>query len=135
MPISIDVRVTPEAETSDVARDKVELMGVAVATEGNGDVLDQWRFPGVIDAPASIGDDWLLLGYDICDHYNTSALSNCAPLDRNIVPGFWRLAVNRHHLLDRAVDADAFRKSSDQLIPEHAPFVVVALFAGGPLPG
>jgi hypothetical protein len=130
LPISIDTSVTPEAEPIDEAADKVELMGVAMIVEGDGDLLlDQWRFPEISAAPSPIGEDWLLLGHDVCDQYNTSALSNCAPADPSSIGGFWRLALNQHHLFGRVIDADAFRKSSDRRIPEHAPFVVMAVLA------
>jgi hypothetical protein len=129
LPISIDMSVTPEAEPSDGVAEKVDLIGVALVIEGDGEQLEPWRSPEIPEVPSSIGEDWLLLGYDVCDQFNTSAVSNCAPTDPNLIGGYWRLALNQHHLFARATDADAFRKSSERRIPEHAPFVVMALLA------
>jgi hypothetical protein len=133
IPVSLDSWVTPEAKTTDGPGEKVEIMAIATV-EDDGDILNQWRFPEVTPTPSSpIGDDWLFLGFDVCDLSNISAIMNCAPSDSSrAIPGYWKLAVNRHHLFDRFIDADVFRKDSDRRISEHAPFVVMALFAHVP---
>jgi hypothetical protein len=132
VPISIDKSVTPEAEPTDPPNETIELLGVAFAPDGDRELLDHWRYPGIPSPSSPLSDDWLVLGYDVCDTHNTSALSNCAPTDSSVVPGFWRLALNRHHLLTRILDADVFRKSSNRRVPEHAPFVVMAVLTHVP---
>jgi hypothetical protein len=130
VPISLDTAVTSEALGSDPTSDTVELLGLAT-TEEDGDILIGWRFPEVSPLPAfPLGDEWLFLGFDICDRSNISGLMNCAASSLDGKPeGYWRLAVNRYHLFDRSADANTFRNRCNARISEHAPFVLIALFA------
>lgn len=80
--------------------------------------------PPVIDAR------WKRLGFDVADAGFTSALSNCsAPEDeRESLRASWASALNEHHLFTDVEKAFAFRRFSDDRVPEHAPFFVYALW-------
>lgn len=82
--------------------------------------------------PPEIDMAWRLAGYDVCDEWGLSALSNCG-----FQPGVddvvalrrqWGPRLNERHLFERQDDAVAFKASSDRRVTEHAPFFVYGLW-------
>lgn len=73
---------------------------------------------------------WRHLGYDVADESLLSGLANCG-YDRREAAQLrrtWAPRLNRHGLFDRHDDANAFRASCDDRVPEHKPFWVYRLF-------
>lgn len=74
------------------------------------------------------------LGFDVCDTAFTSMLSNTVWLDPDGPDRrFWSLALSQHHLFHAMEDAKAFCALATIAVPEHAPIVVVELFAHSPI--
>jgi len=69
------------------------------------------------------------LGYDVCDETLLSVLMNCGVSlgERARLRATFTSALNRHGLFDAPVDAEAFSATMAQVVPEHAPLVVVHL--------
>lgn len=80
-------------------------------------------------APASLGKEWKLLGYDVADAYLTSGLSNSgyARAEHGSLCLRWAQHLNEHHLFAEVGSALEFAILADARIPEHAPFLVYAL--------
>jgi hypothetical protein len=136
IPLSIDKRVTPEASSEDRESDTLDLACIAEVTPIRAE-QSQWRnFVYSRGNVQLLPDDWLSLGYDVCDEVFLSGLSNCAAgrSDGRNLDGFWSLALNEYHLFTRWQDAERFCQFIDDLVPEHAPFFVVHLFGVPPRP-
>ena len=74
--------------------------------------------------------DWRFLGYDVADGGPCSGLSNCA-YNAEEMPALLKRFSNRlnsNHLFDVYQDARDFKLLSDQRLPDHAPFYVIALY-------
>jgi hypothetical protein len=129
LPLSVDRDVTPIATVLDLPADVFRLVAVAALTERSSET---WRQSGLllggIGGAQSDSRHWLPLGYDVLDLTMRSGLTNCAPTARQL-SAFWRFALNEHHLFWRLDDADSFREYLDEMVPEHAPFVILQLFA------
>lgn len=82
--------------------------------------------------PSEVTSEWPLLGYDVADTGLTSGLSNCGFLpavdDLSMLQQTWEVRLNAHGLFRAHEDATAFRDLSDSRLPEHAPFLVIALY-------
>jgi hypothetical protein len=76
------------------------------------------------------GDAWHLLGYDVADASLLSGLSNCGYPGEEIgdLTARWSRHLNEHHLFDDPEEADVFRRSTDQEVPEHKPFYVYGVW-------
>ncbi len=81
-----------------------------------------------IEVELRIDPSWTFLGFDIADG-DISALCNCRYRDEDekLVP---RAAprLNDYGLFDDVEHALVFRELSDRRVPEHAPFIVYALW-------
>lgn len=75
-------------------------------------------------------DDWEFLGYDIADEWLTSGLSNCDFPDRHDreFVADWIPRINDSGLIATMEDADRFRKSLNNKVAEHAPFLIIGIF-------
>lgn len=71
-----------------------------------------------------------LLGYDVADEGFISSLMNCAvePQERDHLTAAFASGLNPLHLFTSASLAHRFREASNDLIPEHAPFSVYAIY-------
>jgi hypothetical protein len=73
-----------------------------------------------------------LLGYDVCDEWGLSGLSNCGlepgREDVAALRAKWGPLLNRAHLFDSRDAAAAFAHASDARVEEHAPFFVYELW-------
>jgi hypothetical protein len=82
--------------------------------------------------PPSVRQGWSFLGYDVCDEWGLSGLSNCGfkpgREDVQELRGRWGPRVNRFHLFDVIDHAIEFKGLSDQRCSEHAPFFVYGLW-------
>jgi hypothetical protein len=82
--------------------------------------------------PPRIREDWSFMGYDVCDEWGISGLSNCGfkpgREDVQALRGKWGPRVNRFHLFDAIDHAVEFKGLSDQRCNEHAPFFVYGLW-------
>ena len=69
------------------------------------------------------------LGYDICDETLLSVLMNCgvAASERARLRATFANDLNAHGLFDTAAQAEAFSARMGQVVPEHAPLIVVHL--------
>jgi len=74
---------------------------------------------------------WRLLGYDVCDVWGLSGLSNCG-YDANELAGLrqaWAPRLNAYHLLSNLDEGETCRRLSNERVPEHAPFFVYGLWS------
>jgi hypothetical protein len=134
IPISMDTRVLPEASSGEPRSDVFELCAAFVVTPESEGAVRVWEhalFKQEIPPSAETAID---LGYDVCDRVGTSGLMNCGQqgAKMNETNGYWRFALNRHHLFSSLVDADAYRRKLDKELTEHAPFAILQLFACRP---
>lgn len=81
-------------------------------------------------APASLGPEWQVLGYDVADQWLTSGLSNCGYVgsERAEWRSRWANRINGAHLFDDPAEAGLFAKATNERVSEHAPFFVYGLF-------
>jgi hypothetical protein len=119
--------VAGNLESADVKRWEKRLKGVSPT-------------PGVTEAdlslphasPAAIDAEWPLLGYDVCDEWGLSGLTDCGfHPDREDVQSLratWGPRLNRFHLFDSIDHASEFARLSNQRVSEHAPFFVYGLW-------
>jgi hypothetical protein len=128
LPVSLDRRVLPEAVDWDVA--VLDLMAAVVPANAPAAAIDALRGWELFDQALPLEPEWERLGYDICDATGTSSLSNCGyePGEREALTTF-ALQLNEHHLFREVEHADEFRAASDLRVPEHAPFVVIGIYA------
>lgn len=77
-------------------------------------------------SPSNPLPQWTLLGYDVADEGQTSALSNCQFQYDEIAKARmrWQSHLNEWGLLDDFADAGAFVEFSNKRVSEHAPFYV-----------
>ncbi len=80
--------------------------------------------------PATVSDEWTLLGFDVADAGLVSGLSNCGYDQAEIAAlrSSWATHLNEHHLFTDVRRAFSFRDLSDPRVPEHAPFFVYGLY-------
>ncbi len=138
MPLSVDARVTPFSCEEDKPEETVRIVAAAefVPVESRDSStsvhLAAWHdFANAHGTPTPTSNQWLPLGYDICDGTFLSGLMNCA-FDRAHFResiGVFVLSLNRYHLFDRISDAERFRILICSAVPEHAPFFLVHLYA------
>ncbi len=79
----------------------------------------------------SFGAGWRFLGYDVSDEYLLSGLSNCGYRDEDFTTtprARWEACLNENHLFDSFDEAEAFRRSCDERVKEHAPFTAFGLY-------
>ncbi len=124
------IAVTVHAElfnAEDVARWERRLKG----ENPNADVLDADVKLPLADPPC-VSAAWSLLGYDVCDEWGLSGLSNCGfkpgHEDVQALRDKWRPRLNRFHLFESIDHAVEFKGLSDQRCNEHAPFFVYGLW-------
>ena len=75
------------------------------------------------------------VGFDVCDHTLLSGLMNCAVNDatHDKLAALFSGSINPHGLFDDLEIAEQFANTIDDLIPEHAPFIPIAILAIGPI--
>ncbi|MBA3724888.1 MAG: hypothetical protein H0W86_00175 [Armatimonadetes bacterium] len=74
--------------------------------------------------PVQASPDWDLLGHDVADSFQYSAIVNMG-IDLKTACNIDQLALlNKHLLFDSYDQAAKFRKCADKLAPAHAPFLV-----------
>jgi hypothetical protein len=82
--------------------------------------------------PALRDPAWALLGYDVCDQWLLSGLSNCGygtnESEIQILRETYTSDLNEHHLFDALKPAVDFMHLSDERVPEHAPFFVFGIW-------
>jgi hypothetical protein len=89
---------------------------------------DRPPFGSVPAIPAAVDPAWTRLGYDVADgSFFPSALSNCG-LGATGEGIAWATHLNEHHLFRELDLARRFRARVDELVPEHAPFLVLGLY-------
>jgi hypothetical protein len=116
---------------------KYAKLADALAAAGPDDTviaITQWQGlaepqVGPLATPSGTDRKWEILGWDICDRFFPSGLSNCGyGPDRDAWAAQWSEHLNRHHLFDHLPVAFAFRDRTNRRIPEHAPFLVLGLY-------
>jgi hypothetical protein len=136
LPISIDLRVTPEATAQDPEIDLIELMAAAHVTPATIGIGARWSgfFEAALIGTPAERSGWLSLGFDVCDEAFCSGLMNChvTGQEPSSLGAYWPFSLNECHLFKRSSDADSFRQVMDERAPEHAPFAVVRLFIARP---
>ena len=79
--------------------------------------------------PAKRDANWIFLGYDVCDQYSLSALTNCGSDAVSQRRSKWAPLLNRFHLFEHLDDAFEFKRFSDaRMKDDHAPFFVFGLW-------
>lgn len=117
-PVSADSSVSPEGD----AESSVEMQLFVCTT-------DSFDLGGLRDAPMQPHEnDWTFIGYDICDGAMLSGLMNCGYEGRNALRAEWSQRLNQWHLFESLVDARNFCAMTEQRVPEHAPFRLVAVY-------
>ena len=145
-PVSVDRRVWPElpcalkpeseypeywSDLGELCRrcSDVEATLVSMTVETGKPAAQPLLIPCEPPTPA---DEWTRLGYDVADSGLTSAVANCG-----FLPGLdevaalrkiWGPRLNDRGLFRSQDDAVAYRDLSDNRVPEHAPFLIMALF-------
>jgi hypothetical protein len=105
-------------------------MATVVPANAPAAAIDALRGRELFGQALPLEQEWERLGYDICDATGTSSLSNCGyePDEREALATFAR-QLNEHHLFREVEYADQFRSASGLRVPEHAPFVVIGIYA------
>ncbi|MBK6848906.1 MAG: hypothetical protein IPG96_15695 [Proteobacteria bacterium] len=124
---------TPRGELVAVtvhARERAGLGSFLEAHRG----YDPWtgeRVPLPYPLPERCSERWALIGYDVCDVWGLSGLSNCAYDSGHAAElrAAWAPRLNDRHLFVTLDDADAYRHVTDARVAEHAPFWVFGLWA------
>lgn len=129
LPLSYDRYVLPPPDADGSDAGEIRLIAGVILPDAGAPNLVAWLMGEPIvelDAP----EEWTFLGYDVCDSFGYSGLVNCGykPVEREELARAWNSRLNEHHLLRNLADADAFRVLTDARVPEHAPFLVHALF-------
>jgi hypothetical protein len=97
----------------------------------NEDLLE-WDARASNIVPSLRDPAWALLGYDVCDKWLLSGLSNCGygtnEAEMQILRDTYASDLNEHHLFDAIEPATAFRMLSDERVQEHAPFFVFGIW-------
>ena len=134
IPISLDMKVLPEARPDEHRSQVFELWVAFVVTPDSDLATQAWEHVLYKQEAPPSAETVIDLGYDVCDRVGTSGLMNCARdgAATNGAEGYWRFALNRHHLFSRLIDADVYRKKMDNELIEHAPFAIMQLFARRP---
>ncbi|UCH73973.1 MAG: hypothetical protein JSU82_16920 [Rhodospirillales bacterium] len=116
-------------------RAKPGACGVPIAVEMVGDVTPESDIAPWPDFDTEVPvqsrpDDWVFLGYDICDFGWISGLSNCGGSGEEMrrLRAAWQDRLNAFGLFESRADAAAYRAASDQRVAEHAPFRIFALY-------
>ena len=80
--------------------------------------------------PATLDDEWALLGFDVVDGWLLSGLTNCGYSHDEIetLRSRWAHRLNAHHLFDNEGHATEFASLADLRVREHAPFYVCGLW-------
>jgi hypothetical protein len=70
--------------------------------------------------------DWPLLGYDVCDAWQVSGLTNCgySPEEKSALVEIWRPRLTVNGLLQTLTWAKEFVGVANGRVLEHAPFYV-----------
>jgi hypothetical protein len=87
--------------------------------------------PFPLTMPAARSAAWRLLGYDVCDLWGLSGLSNCG-YDASELAGLrqtWASQLNDRHLFSNLDVGEAFSRLSNVRAPEHAPFFVYGIWS------
>jgi hypothetical protein len=124
-PISMDRRVSPYAEES--PDDTWLVAGCILDGEAARNIWMGWGAPSM---PHHGSEDWISLGYDVCDETLTSGLTNCGYAREYTLTykNEWADRINEWHLIRTVDDAADFARFSDIRVPEHAPFFVFHLY-------
>lgn len=127
VPWSIDTMVLSPHLTVPAPIDgtSLRLVGIGLPTStAQGEMLEGHRLFDFAPAPADF------VGFDVADA-SISAISNCgygSESARNAAAQRWAGALDDRHLFIDEAEARRFVAFSDERVPEHAPFVVVALY-------
>jgi hypothetical protein len=83
-----------------------------------------------VDGAVASSLAWRRCGYDVCDGFLLSGLMNCGYTDaeRRALAMFVP-SLNEHHLFEDEDTAALFASRCDERVPEHAPFLPVAVWA------
>ena len=94
--------------------------------------LQEWYARASNIIPSLRDPAWALLGYDVCDKWLLSGLSNCGygtnEAEIQILRDTYASDLNEHHLFHSIEPATAFRMLSDERVQEHAPFFVFGIW-------
>jgi hypothetical protein len=117
---------TPRFRTAEEAR-------AAAAPDEWAVAITAWTGPGEPEPPDDLGAPdpaWQRLGYDVCEEFFPSGLSNCG-YDAEEAEGWrqdWGPALDEHHLFHDLPTAFAFRDATARRVAEHGPFAVMGLY-------
>lgn len=143
-PLSVDEAVWLRPESSlvvgrglTVETPKYRALEAACAAAKPGEAvvaITAWRGLGEREVgepgePSDVDAAWERLGWDVCDGFFPSALSNCgySSTQREDLAHFTP-ALNEHGLFRELPPAFAFRDLANRRVPEHAPFSVLGLY-------
>jgi hypothetical protein len=94
--------------------------------------LQEWYARASNIIPSLRDPAWALLGYDVCDKWLLSGLSNCGygtnESEIQILRDTYASDLNEHHLFASIEPATEFRMLSDERVQEHAPFFVFGIW-------
>lgn len=126
VPLSIDKMVLPGSLGCLHDSDELHVVGIAFPeTERTRYTAEARRLHGF-----TLSSDAVFCGFDVADPA-ISGLSNCGygtEENRRAAAATWAHALNPHHLFSLRTHAARFRSFTNRRVPEHAPFLVVALF-------
>jgi hypothetical protein len=127
LPLSLDKYVTPYAPADEV-NDTWRI--AACILETSPAALHIWLGWGGHAKTRAPNEEWLLLGYDVCDETLVSGLTNCGygSDDAPVYRREWANKINDWHLFDSAEAACLFAVASDRRVVEHAPFYVYCVY-------
>ena len=129
-PISFDRNVLPFAMEGEIGAIQLVAAVFSIPSMTDAAVMKNMGEPlaGLPGGAAS----WTFVGFDVCDLYGTSGLTNCAyESEEASLAAVWHDRLNRYHLLVDLEAATEFRAVTDLRVAEHAPFLVHGIFCRG----
>lgn len=128
VPLSLDPGVTVPFFDGACGHSPVRLIGVSLPTSAEGRArMEGWRLHDFVPSPATFA------GFDVVD-LQYSALSNCGYGTEALLASArteWAADLNVSHLFEDRSAAERFVTASNTRIPEHAPFVLAAVYLVG----
>lgn len=129
-PISLDRNVLPFATEREVGT--IQLVAAVLSIPEMKDEAIMKNLGEPIAGLPGGAATWTFAGFDVCDLYGTSGLTNCAyESEEASLATAWHDRLNRYHLLDDLEAATEFREVTDLRVAEHKPFLVHGIFCRG----
>lgn len=132
VPLSVDQSVTSSMArcTHTASPSAIRLLAIALPSTAALRYVAEARRRHDFALP----DTATFVGFDVADP-GTSGLSNCGygtVRQLESAKAAWSRSLNLHHLFEERSVADSFADYTDLRVPEHAPFLVVALYVAEP---